>query len=137
MVRSRSLDRWIALEIGRINAGLVVEKKNLARLRAEARPTLRTREGQEIVVARDALERLARVVPSNEQERLRLPMTLFVSGDLEDSTYLTDELAAKALRSAEAYGAAFPFRDGRMYLPHSLAIDLIRRYGGAVQIAYG
>ena len=108
MVLPDSLDRWIGLEMGRINAGLVVEKKSLARLRKEDRPTLRTRDGQEVVVERAALERLARGLASDEAELLRLPITLFASGDFEDSAYLTDELAAKALRSQEAFGTAFP-----------------------------
>lgn len=137
MVPPNSLDRWIALEMGRINVGLIVEKKSLARLRKEDPPTLRTRDGQEVVVERGALERLARGLASDEAELLRLPITLFVSGDFEDSAYLTDELASKALRSQEAFGSAFPFREGRMFLPHSLAVDLVRRSGGTVQIAYG
>ncbi len=132
-----SLDRWISLELGRINAGLVVERKSLARLRAEARPACVTREGGEHAFDRAALDRIAAVLTPAEAEALRLPITLFATGDLEDHVYVAEEIASKALRSLEKYGAAFPFRDGRMYLPHSLAVDLVHRSGGTVQLAFG
>ena len=132
-----SVDRWISFELGRLNAGLVVEKKSLAWLRGEAIPACRTREGDEHPFDREVLDRLASVLTAAEAESLRLPITLIVSGDWEDSAYLTDELAAKALRTVEKFDRAFPFRDGRMVLPHSLAVDLVRRQGGAVQLAFG
>lgn len=131
------VDRWLAFEIGRINDGLVVERKTLRRLLEEPNPTCRTRGGHEVVLERAALERLAGGLERHEADVLRLPITVFVSGDLEDSAYVSEELGAKAIRKLENFGAAFPFREGRMYLPHSLAIDLVRRSGGTIQIAYG
>lgn len=130
------MDRWISFELGRLNAGLVVEKKRLARLRTEARPACRTRDGDEHTFDRDALDRLASVLTAEEAEALRLPITLIVSGEWEDSAYLTDEIGAKALRALEKFGQAFPFRDDRMVLPHSLAVDIVRRHGGTVQLAF-
>src|SRR5436309_40145 len=84
---------------------------------------------------RAALDRLAAVLTPDEAAELRLPLTLVASGD-SDSAYLTDELGAKALRAVEKFDRAFPFRDGRMALPQSLAMDLVRRHGGAVQLAF-
>ena len=130
-------DRWISLELGRLNAGLVVEKKTLARLLAEPEPACRTREGDPHPFDRVALERLAAVLTKDEAESLRLPLTLLLSGDSGDSAYLTDELGAKALRAVEKFERAFPFRDGRMALPHSLAMDLVRRHDGVLQLAFG
>lgn len=137
MASPGTIDRWISLELGRINAGLVVERKTLASLRAEAHPACRTREGESHPIERAALDRLAAVVTSKEADVLRLPILLLATGDVEDHVYVSDELAAKALRVLEKFGAAFPFREGRMYLPHSLAVDLMRRSGGTVQLAFG
>ncbi len=131
------MDRWIALELGRINAGLVVQRKSLAALRAEPRPASVTREGGEHSFDAAALERMAAVVTPGEAQALRLPITLFATGDLEDHVYVAEELAAKTLRAIEKYGRAFPFRKGRMYLPQSLAVDLVQRSGGTVQLAFG
>ncbi len=137
MASPGAVDRWISLELGRLNAGLVVERKSLARLLAESEPACLTREGGEHAFDRAALERLAAVLTPAEAEALRLPILLFATGDLEDHVVLSEEVAAKALRALEKYGAAFPFRAGRMYLPHSLAVDLVRRSGGTVQLAFG
>ncbi len=135
MAAAGPFDRWISFELGRVNAGLVVEKKSLTRLLAEPEPECRTREGDPHPFDRAALDRLAAVLSPGEADELRLPLTLVASGD-SDSAYLTDELGAKALRAVEHFDRAFPFRDGRMALPHSLAMDLVRRHGGAVQLAF-
>ncbi len=131
------IDRWISFEMGRLNAGLVVDKKSLSRLLAEPHPASVTREGDEHPIEREVLDRFAHVLSRDEADALRLPITLVVRGDWEDSALLTDELAAKALRAVEKFDRAFPFRDGRMVVPHSLAVDIVRRSGGAVQLAYG
>ncbi|HYT00227.1 MAG TPA: DUF61 family protein [Thermoplasmata archaeon] len=131
------IDRWISFEMGRLNAGLVVDKKSLFRLLAEPHPACVTREGDEHPIEREVLDRFAHVLSRDEADALRLPITLVVRGDWEDSALLTDELAAKALRAVEKFDRAFPFRDGRMVVPHSLAVDIVRRSGGAVQLAYG
>jgi uncharacterized protein (UPF0216 family) len=136
MVSPGTWDRWISLELGRLNAGLVVERKSLARLLDEPTPACRSREGEDHPFDPAALQRLARALTREEAESLRLPMTVFVTGDLEDSAYVAEELAAKALRAIEDFGPAFPFRGGRMYLPHSLAVDLVRRSGGTMQLAF-
>ena len=137
MATPGAIEHWIALELGRINAGLVVQRKSLAQLRAEHRPACATREGGEHAFDREALDRLAAVLTPGEAESLRLPITLFATGELQDHVYVSEELAAKTLRALEKYGAAFPFRGGRMYLPHSLAVDLVHRSGGTVQLAFG
>jgi uncharacterized protein (UPF0216 family) len=137
VVAPGSFDRWISFELGRLNAGLVVEKKSLSRLLAEPRPACRTREGDEHPFEPSALARLAAVLTEPERDAIRLPLTLFVSTGLEDSVYLTDEPGAKALRAIEGFDRAFPFREGRMVLPHSLALDLVRRHGGVLQLAFG
>jgi len=129
-------DRWIGLELGRLNAGLVIEKKSLARLLEEPEPACRTREGDPHPFDRPALARFAAALAPDEASTLRLPITLLVSGE-SDSAYLTDELGAKTLRAVEKFGPAFLFRDGRMTLPHSLAVDLVRRHGGVLQLAFG
>lgn len=137
MAAPGGIDRWLSFELGRLNAGLVVERKSLARLRREDEPACRTREGEPHPFERAALDRLAAVLTAEEADALRLPILLFASGDLEEHAYLSDELAARALRRLEGFGDAFPFRDGRMYLPHSLAVDLVRHSGGTIQLAFG
>jgi len=129
-------DRWISLELGRVNSGLVIEKKSLTRLLGEAEPACRTREGDLHPFDPQALARFASVLTRDQADALRLPLTLTVRGDSDDAV-LTDEIGAKALRDVEKFDQAFRFRDGRMAVPHSLAIDLVRRHGGVLQLAFG
>jgi len=129
-------DRWISLELGRLNSGLVVEKKSLTRLLGETEPACRTREGDLHPFAPNALARFASVLARDEADALRLPLTLTVRGESDDAI-LTDELGAKALRAVEKFDQAFRFRDGRMAVPQSLAVDMVRRHGGVLQLAFG
>src|SRR3989442_6678405 len=115
MAAAGPFDRWISFELGRLNAGLVVEKKSLSRLLAEPEPECRTREGDPHPFDRTALDRYAAGLTREEADDLRLPLTLVASAD-SDSAYLTDELVAKAVRAVEKLGRAFPFRDVRMAL---------------------
>lgn len=136
MARPDPVDRWIAFELGRLNAGLVVEKKSLSRLLQETEPSSRTREGDPHPFDREVLTRFASVLTTEEAAEIRLPLTLTLRGE-SDEAILTDEIGAKALRALEKFDRAFPFRDGRMAVPHSLAVDLARRYGGVLQLAFG
>ena len=136
MARPERIDRWVSFELGRLNAGLVIEKKSLARLLEEAEPSTRTREGDLHPMDRDVLRRFAAVLTADEAAALRLPLTVTLQGESDDAI-LTDPLGAKALRALEKFDRAFGFRDGRMALPHSLAVDLTRRYGGVLQLAFG
>lgn len=128
----RGVDAWIRWEFETLNAGLVIKPRSLRSLLEDASP-LRTRDGEPHAVTREVLERFATVCAPAERERLRLPITLHFSADVPDSAYVIDPLAAEALHRLEGWGAAYPFRDGKMWLPQSLAVDLLLRYGGALQ----
>ncbi len=127
------LERWTERESRSLNAGLVTARRSLAALLREAAPACTSRDGEPWPIDRGALERLAAVCTPSEAEALRLPIPLHVSSELDDACYITDPVAADVLRRAESFGPAFPHRDGRMYLPLSLGIDLVSRYGGAIQ----
>ena len=127
------LNRWMEREGQTMNAGLVTEKKSLAALLREGSPSCRTRDGDEWPIDRAALERLSGAAGPGEADALRLPIALHFASDLEDACYLTDEVAAAVLRRAEGFGPAFPYREGRMYLPLSLGVYLVSRYRGAIQ----
>ncbi len=131
MTDPRGIDVWMRWESDRLNAGIVTRPKSLRTLLAGE--ALRTRDGQPYDVDRHALDRLAAACRPEDLDALRLPITLHFSADVADSAYVLDGVAADVLRRVEGWGAAFPFRDGRMWLPQSLAVDLLLRYGGALQ----
>lgn len=121
--------RW---EFDKLNAGVVTRPRPLRALLEDPNARLETRDGVPYEVERTALERLAAACTPEERERLRLPVTLHFPADA-DSAYVLDELAAGVLRRLEGWGPAYPFRDGKIWLPQSLAVDMLLRYGGALQ----
>jgi len=131
--RPGTMDRWVEREAANLNAGLVTKKKSLRTLLEERVPSCTGRDGTTWSLDRGVLDRLAALCSEAETEGLQLPIAVHVLSDVGDACYVSDALGAAVLRRAEAFGAAFPYRDGRMYLPLSLAIDLISRYKGALQ----
>jgi len=129
----RGIDIWMRWEFDKLNAGVVIHPRPLRALLEDRGARLETRDGSPYEVERAALERLAAACAPEERERLRLPVTLHFSADVADSAYVLDGLAAEVLRRIEGWGPAYPFRDGKMWLPQSLAVDLLLRYGGALQ----
>jgi uncharacterized protein (UPF0216 family) len=120
--------RW---EFEKLNAGVVVRLKSLTVLMRD--PRLETRDGGVVDLDPIALGRIAAACSPLEQDRLRLPVTLHFPSDVSDSAFILDPLAADVLHRLEGWGDAYPFREGRMWLPQSLAVDLLLRYGGALQ----
>lgn len=128
---ARQLDLWMRWEFEKLNAGIVTRPKTL-RVLLET-PRLETRDGDVLELDPQFLNRVAEVCTVSERERLRLPLTLHFSADVPDSAFVIDELGADVLRRLEGWGDAYPYRDGKMWLPQSLAVDLLLRYGGVLQ----
>jgi len=128
-----SAAKWIEHEARGLNAGFVVRTRSLRELLADPEPACTSRDGERMPIDRDALRRLAAASRPEDEDVLRLPITIRFSSELSDACFLTDPIAAEVVRRAEGFGAAYPFRDGRMYLPLSLGVDLVSRYGGALQ----
>lgn len=131
MPDARQIDVWMRWEFEKLNAGIVTRPKTL-RVLLET-PKLETREGDVLELDPRILDKVASVCTVSEQERLRLPITLHFSADVPDSAFATDELAADVLHRLEGWGDAYPYRDGKMWIPQSLAVDLLLRYGGVLQ----
>lgn len=127
------LDAWMRWEYDRLNAGVVAHTKPLRDLLEEPRPHVVARDGTEVELERSALEAMAAVCTEDERERLRLPITIRFPADVGDSAYMADDLASAVLHRVEGWGEAYPHRDGRTWLPRSLAVDLILRYGATIQ----
>jgi len=126
-----NVDKWMEFELKRLNRGLVTRKKPLTKLLKEENPQCVTREEETYLFNPEVLKRIAAVL--EEGEDVMLPITIHLSSELEDSCYITDEVAASILRRLENFGKAYPFRDGRMWLPNSLAYSLMLKYVTAIQ----
>jgi len=124
----RVLEKWMAHELASFHKGLVARRKSLKTLLGEEEPSCETRDGGVYLFDRPSLEVLALVCSESEIEKLRLPIILHFDLDVSDQCYINDKVAADVLRKLEGFGDAYPMRDGKMWLPNSLAAALMRRY---------
>jgi uncharacterized protein (UPF0216 family) len=127
-----AVEPWMRWEFDRLNVGVVTRPRSLQSLLRED-ALLETKEGEPYHIDRGTLDRFASACSDAERARLRLPVTIHFSADVGDSAYVIDALAVEILRRLERWGAAYPYREGKTWLPQSLAVDLLLRYGGALQ----
>jgi uncharacterized protein (UPF0216 family) len=135
-VSSDTLKKWMKLEAKGLNDRLVIKRKNLERLIEEDEPVCSTRDKNRHEFDKMVLQKLADTVPEAKHSQLMLPVNVFVDLNVKNQCYVEDELGAETIRSLEDFGRAFQFRDGRMWLPLSLAVELVGRYRTAVQMVY-
>jgi uncharacterized protein (UPF0216 family) len=128
------LMKWMRLELGKINDGIVAERKPLSLLIAEERPGSVTRGGKEYVYKKDVLMELAKKLPGPIRERLKLPVILYFSADVPDSCMLSDETALRAFQALGELSELREMENGRLWIGKALAFSLVRSYPTAVQI---
>ncbi len=130
---ARVLKKWLEHEMSTVHKGMVTRRRSLESILKMEDPHCLTREGQRHAFDSEVLADLADATPKEKHSMLMLPMTLYIDLNVENQCYISDEVAAEALREIEGYGKVYPFRDGRMWLPYSIGMELIRKYRGAIQ----
>jgi len=85
------LMRWMALEMGKINDGVVTGRKRLSDLLIDPHPAAVTRGGAEYAFNKETLMLLGQQLPVNLHARLRLPIIFFFDSRVGDSFLLTDQ----------------------------------------------
>lgn len=129
------LERWMKLELGRLNEGVVVDRKTLAELTKEERPVAVTKGGKEYRFERGALAHLAGRLDADIAERLRLPIIFYLDAEVKDSCALQDRVALEALVRLGELSPLRTFRGGRVWVARALAYSLTVRYPTLVQLA--
>lgn len=126
----------MALEMSRVQQGLVSAPRPLGDLLMEEAPAARTRGGDEHRFDPQMLRRFADALGPLARRKLRLPATFFVDKDLAEDAYLADEAAAELLRALGEVPRELEMRDGRLWLAHARARDIAERHRGAFQFSY-
>lgn len=129
-------DRWIALEMGKLQRAFVNAPRPLAELLLEEAPTALTRGGEPHPFDRKVLERFHEALGPLARRRLRLPATFYVDRDMSEDAYLQDEAAMELLRGLGEVPADSEPREGKLWMGHVRARALAARYPGAFQFAY-
>ncbi|MCU0628893.1 MAG: DUF61 family protein [Methanoregulaceae archaeon] len=131
------LMRWMALEMGRINDGVVAERKRLSELLRDATPSSVTRGGKEFVFNKSTIELLGKKLPVSLHSRLKLPVIFYFDSTVADSFLLTD---AAALESLQELGELSDLREligGRLWVGRAIVYAIMLKYPGIIQIMVG
>jgi uncharacterized protein (UPF0216 family) len=127
-------NRWMRLEIGKINDGIVAERKALQALLAADRPFSTTKGGKEYPFDAGVLRQLGEALPVECRRRLRLPILFYFDAHVKDSCYLADEVAVKALQHLGELSAMREMHECRLWVGRAIAFSLTSKYPTAVQI---
>lgn len=130
------MERWMALEMGRLRASFVVAPRVLGDLVLEPRAAAPTQGGGEHVFDAAVLRRLHESLGPLARRRLRVPVTFYVDKDLPEDAYVADEAAIELLRALGEVPAALDARDGRLWLSHARARDIAERHPTAFQFSF-
>jgi uncharacterized protein (UPF0216 family) len=128
------LRKWLTIEMGRINDGVVIERPPLSLLMESARPTAITRGGKEYHFGADELRRLEEKLPPGLKEKLRLPILFYFDSNVGDSCFLADTIALEALQALGELSSMRTMNGGKLWVGRAIVYSLIRRYPTAIQI---
>lgn len=131
------LMRWMAFEMGRINDGVVAERKRLSDLLREKKPASVTRGGKEYTFHKGTLQLLCEKLPGTLHTRLKLPIVVYFDSTVEDSFLLTDPAALEALQILGELSLMRELMGGRLWIGRAIVYAIIRKYPGLIQIMIG
>lgn len=128
------INRWMRMEISKINNGIVTSRKTLSQLLKEDKPSSKTKDGKEYSFKKETINELGKKLPENIQERLKLPILFFFDMQVDDSCYLGDKTALEALKILGELGNKREFNKNRLWVGKAIAYSLKMKYPTAVQI---
>jgi uncharacterized protein (UPF0216 family) len=128
------LMRWMQLEMGKINDGIVSERKTLARLLEDEDPHAMTKGGKEYHFSRDIIRLLGRNLPKKLHSRLKLPILFFFDSAVSDSCFLNDEYAVFALQELAEISPLRNMEGGKLWVGKPIVYAIMRAYPTAIQI---
>ncbi|MBN2110410.1 MAG: DUF61 family protein [Methanosarcinaceae archaeon] len=127
--------RWMRVEMGKINEGIVSERKSLSMLLTEERPASRTKSGKEHVFDKDVLKILHEKMPADMQDKLKLPILFFSDAQVPDSCFINDPLALLALQILGELSELRRMQQGKLWVGRSIAYAIMKKYPTVVQIS--
>ena len=143
MVRKLSIDndsvfmRWMKVELGKLNRRVMANRKTLSQLLLENKPASVTKSEDEYLFDKKVIEMMGEKLPEEIHEKLKLPIFFFYTIKVEESCYLNDEYALKALQILEELGEMRKFHEGKVWVGKSIAYSIMKKYPTAIQIVMG
>ncbi|MCC7576858.1 MAG: DUF61 family protein [Methanomethylovorans sp.] len=131
------LMRWMRTEMNKLNDGIVSERKSLAQLLLEEKPTARTKTGKDHFYDTATLRNLSEKLSKNLHDKLKLPILFFFDNQVPDSCYLNDTYALEALQTLGEVSRLRTMQQGRTWVGRSIAYSIMKKYPTVVQIVMG
>jgi len=131
------LARWMSMEIGKINEGLVRDRKTLFRLRGEELPSATMKNGEPYFFDRTVIIVLGKKLPSELHTRLRLPMLFFMSPDVPDSCWCADAAAFETLIILGEISRLRTMENEKFWVSRAIVYAIAQKYPTAVQVVMG
>jgi len=128
------LTRWMSIEIGKLNEGTVQKRKLLSVLLGEGAPRTTTKKGEPYYFQKEVIAALGKKLPHQIHGRLKLPILFFLSPDVPDSCFCTDEAAFDSLRFLGEISEMHTMQEGRFWVSRAIAYAIMHTYPTAVQM---
>lgn len=139
----QAFDAVISHEIRKLNTHLLKQRQTMSELLKSTDPTVEAVDGSSILLKTAELKELARIVPKQYQDRLKLPIVVLRGMELGKSTYTVvgepiEEFTVKKILGTtdadyrEMYKDRTPF-----FLYRPQVIELLRKYHSLFVIGFG
>ncbi len=138
----RTFDALLGHEMRRLNMHLPRQRKTLNELLKWHNPTLEANDGSMIVLRSTELEELAKIVPPEFRDTLKIPIVLLRRMDLGKSIYtvtggkLDHFVIRKILGLTEAGFQHLYLEDENAYLYKPQVSDLLSRFHSLIVVAF-
>ena len=139
----RSFDALLGRELRNLNAHLPKQRRSLKELLGEANPALPAVDGSTLVLRKEEIEELAKIVPGEYHGSLKLPIIVLRRMELGKSVYMVsgdkvEEFTVKKIlgKTAADYHGMY-LDDTPLFLYRPDVSELLRRFHSLVVIAFG
>ena len=139
----RTFDALIGREIRKLNTHLPKERRTLKVLLGEPDPTLPTVDGSTIVFRKDELDELARIVPREYHDSLKLPIIVLRRMELGKSVYTVsgdkvEEFTVKRILGKTTAEYNRMYLDTKpLFLYRPDISELLRKFHSLVIVGFG
>jgi len=139
----RTFDALLGRELRKLNTHLPKQRRSLKELLTEATPAITAVDGSAIILKKEELTELARIVPVEYQDSVKIPIIVLRRMELGKSVYtvagdrVEEFTVKKILGKTNAEYHAMHFDNEPLFLYRPDVSELLRRFHSLVVIGFG
>ena len=132
MLKESAMKKWFRFEMGKINSGIVIEKKGLSELAKSDSPKTKTKDGSTYYFNSQVIKKLRMDLPENMQA-IKLPLSIYASLDVRGSVYIAENASLALLKYIKEVPQNAELSDGKYWIGKAIAMDIMKRYPTMIQ----